>query len=137
MSAPVFYPALFYRDPAAALAWLERVFQFRKLVAYEGPDGRLAHVEMAFGEGVIMFGPADAARRRQSPLDLKGLSLTVYVYVADADAHYAHARAEGAEITIEIRDTEYGSREYSARDLEGQGWTFGTYRPAADDPPAA
>jgi uncharacterized glyoxalase superfamily protein PhnB len=23
----------------------------------------------------------------------------------------------------------YGSREYSARDLEGHEWSFGTYRP--------
>jgi uncharacterized glyoxalase superfamily protein PhnB len=29
----------------------------------------------------------------------------------------------------EIEDTDYGSREYTARDLEGHVWSFGTYRP--------
>jgi uncharacterized glyoxalase superfamily protein PhnB len=36
------------------------------------------------------------------------------------------------------RDTEYGSREYSARDAEGNTWHFGTYQPFAfDHAPAA
>jgi uncharacterized glyoxalase superfamily protein PhnB len=28
-----------------------------------------------------------------------------------------------------LRDTEYGAREYSARDPEGNLWSFGTYDP--------
>jgi uncharacterized glyoxalase superfamily protein PhnB len=41
-------------------------------------------------------------------------------------------RAAGAEIRRELEDMEYGSREYSARDLEGHSWHFGTYRPAPE-----
>jgi uncharacterized glyoxalase superfamily protein PhnB len=51
------------------------------------------------------------------------------VYVPDTDAHYARARAAGAEIVRELADTPYGSREYSARDVEGNLWSFGTYYP--------
>ena len=29
-------------------------------------------------------------------------------------------------------DTEYGSRDFTARDPEGNVWSFGTYRPAVD-----
>ena len=40
---------------------------------------------------------------------------------------------------MEPEDTEYGSREYAARDPEGHFWSFGTYRPetgsAADGGP--
>ncbi|MFG1917835.1 hypothetical protein [Micromonospora sp. NPDC048898] len=39
------------------------------------------------------------------------------------------ARAAGAEITREPFDTDYGSRDYAARDLAGTVWAFGTYRP--------
>jgi uncharacterized glyoxalase superfamily protein PhnB len=45
------------------------------------------------------------------------------------DAHYDRAKAAGAEIVVELRNTEYGSREYSARDPEGHVWHFGTYLP--------
>ena len=30
-----------------------------------------------------------------------------------------------------LRDQDYGSREYTARDLDGNIWTFGTYDPTA------
>jgi uncharacterized glyoxalase superfamily protein PhnB len=33
-------------------------------------------------------------------------------------------------------DTDYGSRDYSARDLEGNQWHFGTYRPAPVEAPS-
>jgi uncharacterized glyoxalase superfamily protein PhnB len=54
-----------------------------------------------------------------------------YVVVEDADAHHDRAKAEGAEIVMELRDTDYGSRDYAARDPDGNLWFFGTYRPAA------
>jgi uncharacterized glyoxalase superfamily protein PhnB len=53
----------------------------------------------------------------------------VYVVVEDVDAHYARAKAAGAAIAMELRDTDYGSREYSVHDLEGNLWAFGTYDP--------
>lgn len=44
-------------------------------------------------------------------------------------AHCARARRGGAEIVRDLHDTDYGSREYSARDPEGNMWHFGTYQP--------
>lgn len=38
----------------------------------------------------------------------------------------------GAEITTELHDTDYGSRDYAARDPEGNLWNFGTYRPGVE-----
>jgi uncharacterized glyoxalase superfamily protein PhnB len=52
-----------------------------------------------------------------------------YVYVNDIDAHFARSQAAGAEIVVPLKETDYGSREYSARDLEGHLWHFGTYLP--------
>ena len=50
--------------------------------------------------------------------------------VEDPDAHCERARAAGAEIVQEPTDREYGSREYTARDPEGNLWVFGTYDPS-------
>jgi uncharacterized glyoxalase superfamily protein PhnB len=36
-----------------------------------------------------------------------------------------------------MSETDYGSRDYSAEDLEGNQWHFGTYRPAPVDATAA
>jgi uncharacterized glyoxalase superfamily protein PhnB len=35
------------------------------------------------------------------------------------------------EIVMPPRDQDYGSRDYIARDAEGNIWSFGTYTPGA------
>lgn len=37
--------------------------------------------------------------------------------------------APAAEIVRPLADTPYGAREYSARDISGHLWSFGTYDP--------
>ena len=39
------------------------------------------------------------------------------------------AREAGADIALELTDTDYDSRDFTARDPEGTLWSFGTYRP--------
>ena len=126
--APTFYPIVSYRDAQAALDWLGEAFGFDKLFATPGPDDTIAHAELSFGSGVVMVNTARAAGAG-SP-DWRDAAQSVYVAVEDTEAHYERALAAGAEITRELEDTEYGSREYSARDLEGHHWHFGTYRPS-------
>ena len=116
---PNIYPFMRFADADAALEWLSRAFGFDELVVYRSDEGAVHHAEMSLGPGIVMFGPGDPA------------SQGVYVAVEDADAHYERAKAAGAEITREIEDTDYGSREYTALDLEGHVWSFGTYRPEA------
>jgi len=53
--------------------------------------------------------------------------------IEDTDAHYERAKAAGAEIVEEPQDKDYGSRDYTARDPEGNVWTFGTYDPFAGE----
>ena len=130
---PTIYPFLRYDDAPAALEWLERAFGFRKTMEVPGANGTVAHAEMSFGTGMIMLGSTRVATSVREPADALAARRGIYVAVDDADAHYERARAAGAEITRELEDTEYGSREYSARDLEGYHWSFGTYRPAPFD----
>jgi uncharacterized glyoxalase superfamily protein PhnB len=116
---PNIFPFMRFADPDAALEWLSRAFGFEERVVYRSDDAVVHHAEASLGPGIIMFGAGDPA------------SQGVYVAVEDADAHYERAKAAGAEIVREIEDTDYGSREYTARDLEGHVWSFGTYRPQA------
>jgi uncharacterized glyoxalase superfamily protein PhnB len=56
----------------------------------------------------------------------------VYVVVEDPDAHYEDAKAEGVEVLGEIHEAFDGAqRGYSARDPEGNLWTFATASPDA------
>jgi uncharacterized glyoxalase superfamily protein PhnB len=130
---PDVYPFLFYRDAPAALEWLARAFGFETRLVVPGPNGSVAHAEMSFGSTVIMLASSNPAKGWLSPLDPPGGRIHggVCVHVADPDTHYARARAGGAVITDELKDTDYGSRGYMAHDLEGHAWSFATYRPGA------
>ena len=126
---PVIYPCLSYNNAPAAMEWLARAFGFVPRATHPGPDGTIAHAEMSYGSGVIMLGSPRPEKTWVSAQDLPAVNQTIYVVVEDPDAHYARARAAGAEIMIELRDEDYGSRGYTARDIEGNYWSFGTYRP--------
>jgi uncharacterized glyoxalase superfamily protein PhnB len=120
---------LTYDDAEAAVDWLERAFGFERSSVHEA-DGKLAHAELRFGEGMIMLGPAgknDFGLR--TPRELGAVSQGVYLIVDDIAEQYDRAQASGAEILRELADTDYGSREFMARDPEGNIWSFGTYRP--------
>ena len=53
-----------------------------------------------------------------------------YVVVEDLEGHHRYAVEAGAEIAAPPQYPEYGSF-YSARDPEGNLWSFGTYAPAS------
>jgi uncharacterized glyoxalase superfamily protein PhnB len=129
---PTIYPALRYRDAAAALEWLQKAFGFAERSVARAEDGTIAHVELSFGNGMVMFGQhRDDGWMGGKPPDALASTISLYAIVDDPDAHYARAKAAGAAIVRELEDMDYGSREYSARDPEGNLWSFGTYDPYA------
>src|SRR5213076_3531319 len=133
MDHPTVFPTLQYEDARAAIDFLTTAFGAERHAVYPGENGTIRHAELRFGNGIVMLGSARAA----APAT-RGKGGGIYVVVEDADAHCAQARDAGAEIIRDLNDTDYGSREYGARDLEGNVWNFGTYQPFAfDHAPAA
>lgn len=127
----VLFPFLRYGDAPTAIDWLVRAFGFEEQMVVPGENGTVAHAQLAFGPGIIMLGTArDDELRVKTPRDLGAVTGGIYIYLEDVDAHCARAKAAGAEIVRGPEDTDYGSREYTARDPEGHLWSFGTYRPA-------
>jgi uncharacterized glyoxalase superfamily protein PhnB len=121
---PTIFPVLRYADAPAAIEWLARAIGFEKQVEFPGPDGTIAHAELRRGAGVIGISSATP------PVESNPWSSVrqgVYVTVKDVNAHHQRALTAGARIAIPPYDTPYGSREYSAWDLEGHLWGFGTY----------
>jgi len=129
-NTPTIYPALAYRDAPAAMKFLSNAFGFAELMVAPGENGSIVHAEMNLGSAVIMLGSNRPEMGWVSPDELPAVSQTLYVAIDDVDAHYEKAQAAGAQITRPLNDTDYGSREYGAKDLEGHHWSFGTYRPA-------
>lgn len=125
-SRPALISALSYRDPKAALAWLEKAFGFQAFMVITDGDGKIAHAEMRVGTGVLMIG-GEWSERHRSPLAVGGVNTqTVHVHLeSDLDGHCERARAAGAEIVQEPSEQFYGDRTYRAADPEGHLWSFG------------
>ncbi len=109
-----------YQDVDAAIEFLCTAFGFEQHELHRSEAGEIEHVELRLGDDVIMpttprFGDPGHAQ--------------LYVVVEDADAHHERAVAAGAKVTMGLRNTDYGSRDYAATDPEGNQWFFGTYRP--------
>src|SRR4051794_24872483 len=127
MSEQTMFPAYRYRDARAAIDWLGRAFGFEPRIVVDGENGAVAHAELVLDGAMIMLGSVrDGGGYAPPPR-----RAAVYIVVAAPDAHHERARAAGAEIVRGLTDTDYGSREYSARDPEGNHWSFGTYQPWA------
>jgi uncharacterized glyoxalase superfamily protein PhnB len=119
-------PTLRYQDAKGAIDFLERAFGFERKAVMENDDGTIGHAELTYGRGMVMIGSAGMG---DPQFDTGHAS--IYVVVDDPDAVHERARTAGAEVTRELADMDYGSREFSARDPEGNAWSFGTYDPFA------
>jgi uncharacterized glyoxalase superfamily protein PhnB len=115
------FPCITFRDAAASIEFLERALGAEKVVAYADDEGRVSHAEIRIGESVVMCGDERTGSQATQP----GVSV-VYVVVPDADAAYERARAAGAEVTEPV-DQDYGSRDVTVTDLDGNRWSLGTY----------
>jgi uncharacterized glyoxalase superfamily protein PhnB len=122
-----FYPSVLYRDPDAAMAWLERALGFERREEHRDESGKVAHAELSLGPAIVMLGSAGAGREPFRSLPAAGT--LIYCAIDEVDALYEHARGAGADIALELIETDYGSRDFTVRDPEGNLWAFGTYRP--------
>ncbi|WP_405509747.1 VOC family protein [Streptomyces cyaneofuscatus] len=127
---PTIYPTVLYDDAKAAIRTLTEGLGFTEEAVYEGEDGSVVHAELSCGNGRVMLGSKGrdgAFARAMAGAGPAG----VYVVVDKVDEHFARARDFGVEILMEPTDQDYGSRDYMARDAEGNVWSFGTYAPGS------
>jgi uncharacterized glyoxalase superfamily protein PhnB len=117
--------ALCYKDPKAALKWLEEAFGFEPSMVILGPNDELMHSEMRFGDGIVMVG-SEWSPMHKSPKSIDGHNTqTVHVQLNESvDAHCERARKAGAVIQMEPTTQFYGDRAYRAVDPEGHIWSF-------------
>jgi uncharacterized glyoxalase superfamily protein PhnB len=120
------YPTLRYTDASAAIEFLTEAFGFEEKEVHRDGD-TVVHAELSFGGSLVMLGDnTEGEFGKIAPPPGSGAN---YLVVEDADAAHERAAAAGAEIVIPPADQDYGSRDFTARDPEGNLWSFGTYRP--------
>ncbi|NUR73392.1 MAG: glyoxalase [Hamadaea sp.] len=119
------WPVLRYQDAAEAIRFLVEAFGFVEKAVYARDGGGVDHAELTWpnGGGVMLSSrSADGDEVRTAP----GMG-SVYLVTDEPDQLHDRAVAAGAKIVRGLRDEDYGSRGFTARDPEGVVWSFGTY----------
>ena len=127
---PQVWPTLRARDARALIRFLTEAFGFEETVVY-GEGDQVDHAQLSWPlGGGIMLGSAREpdAGAGSDAWPLQPGTFGGYVVTDDPDALHDRAVKAGAEITTGVHDTDYGSRDFSVRDPEGNHWSFGTYR---------
>lgn len=119
------FPCITFRDADASIAWMQRVLGADVVARYTDDSGLVNHAEIRIGESLVMVGD-ERAGSKATPA---GASV-IYVVVPDTDAAYRRAKDAGAEATDPV-DLDYGSRDITVTDPDGNRWSLGTYAGAA------
>jgi uncharacterized glyoxalase superfamily protein PhnB len=124
---PQVWPTLRAHDARALIRFLVDAFGFEETVVY-GDGDRVDHAQLSWPPGGgIMLGSARPSDS-QDDWPVPPGSFGAYAVTDDPDALFARAVAAGAQVLAELRETDYGSRDFAVRDPEGNRWSFGTYR---------
>jgi uncharacterized glyoxalase superfamily protein PhnB len=127
--APQVWPTLRARDGRALIKFLVEAFGFEETAVYADGD-QVHHAELSWpeGGGVMLGSATDAA---DDPWPLRPGAFGAYVVTDRPDELFGRATAAGATVVAGLQDTDYGSRDFTVTDPEGNRWSFGTYRGAA------
>jgi uncharacterized glyoxalase superfamily protein PhnB len=124
---PQVWPTLRAHDARTLIRFLVDAFGFEATVVY-GDGDPVDHAQLSWplGGGIMMGSSRPDDDHDDWPL--RPGTFGAYVVTDDPDALFARATGAGATVLRELQDTDYGSREFSVRDPEGNRWSFGTYR---------
>ena len=120
-------PYLVVDDATKAIDFYTDVLGGTERMRMPGPDGRIGHAEIAFGNSVIMLADEFPDMGIRSARTIGGTPVTVALYVEDVDRTFAAALAAGATEIQPVEDKFYGDRAGQLEDPWGQRWDLMTH----------
>ncbi len=114
-------------DAAAAIDFYTRAFGARERGRMPGPDGKIAHAELEFGDSIVMLSDPFPQSTAKPPKELGGVSGGLFMYVEDVDAVMQKASEAGATVTMPAEDMFWGDRFGSLTDPFGHQWQIATH----------
>ncbi|MFR9672909.1 VOC family protein [Streptomyces sp. TR06-5] len=122
--APAVWPTLQARDALALIDFLVEKVGFERTAVHTDGD-RVLHAQLDWPEGGgVMLG----SHKPDSEWSIPPGTFGAYVVTADVDALYARIAAAGVAARRRPTDQDYGSRDFTLADPEGNLWCFGSYR---------
>lgn len=121
-------PHLIIKDAAKAIDFYKKAFGAEELSRMPGPDGRLMHASLKFGDSIVFL--CDEFPEHEcglSPSSLKSAHAVMHVYVEDVDQAYQKAVDAGATAVMPPQEMFWGDRYGRLVDPFGQPWSLATH----------
>lgn len=123
VSNPVIIPYLTVVDSRAAFDFYAEVFGAISEDVVEMDDGRIGHMTLHIGDGVIYMADEFPEMNILSPTARGGGTAAVVIQVDDADAVYDHAIRAGATAERPVAN-QHGGRSGWIQDAWGHRWSI-------------
>jgi PhnB protein len=120
-------PYLSIDGASAAIDFYSKVFGATERVRMPGPDGKIGHAELQFGDSVIMLADEFPEMDIRGPKAVGGTPVTISVYVEDVDGVFDLAVELGAKALRQVEDQFYGDRSGQFEDPFGHRWSVASH----------
>ena len=120
-------PYLAVGEAEAAIEFYKRAFGATERSRMPGPDGKIAHAEIAIGDSLIMTSDQFPQSSVKPPKEIGGSSVSIFLYVEDVDSVVQDAVDAGATITMPVEDMFWGDRFGQVQDPFGHIWQIATH----------
>lgn len=120
-------PYLHIDGAAKAIAFYKDVFGATERFRMDGPDGKVGHAELGFGDSVVMLADEHPDMGVRGPRAFGGTAVVLSIYVEDVDAVVTTAVGVGATVVHAIEDRFYGDRVGQIEDPFGHMWSVQTH----------
>jgi len=124
---PRITPYLCIDGAEAAIGFYIKVFGAVERMRLPTPDGKIAHAELAIGDGLIMVSDEFPDWGALAPGSIGGTPVTISIYVEDVDAAFAAAIEAGATSREPAKDQFYGDRSGQFTDPFGHRWMVASH----------
>ena len=119
-------PYLIVTDAPAAIDFYRRALGAEEIYRLTGPDGRVGHAELRFGDSCVMLADEHPDFGALSPGRVGGTPVQLHLQLDDVDAAVQRAEEAGATVLRPAKDQFYGERAAMIVDPFGHLWHLAT-----------
>jgi PhnB protein len=117
-------PQLSIDNAAQGIDWYKRALGAEEISRSLGPDGKIMHAELKFGDSRIMVN--DVMQGQKGPKAYGGSPASFWLYVENSDALFERAVGAGATVQMPMADQFWGDRAGAVADPAGYTWWIAT-----------
>ncbi len=119
-------PAITVKDPDAAIKFYQKAFGAEKVMCLRGPGGSVMHVELKFGDSMLMMGGEWPDMGIKAPLP-NHCSSALHFYFPNVDQAFKRAIDAGCTAIMPPSDMFWGDRYSKVQDPFGHQWGLATH----------